>query len=121
MHLPTFTGPSVFTFLPTENGAHGHTSVLYSTSDNYSNGFAHVYPICTATRITSHQVGGCPHRTSPGANAHLLSGLVTQSRKCSSAATATSPEMPSNPNNEGDPNKCEYQFVLQQKVSSPIV
>ncbi|KAM3186964.1 hypothetical protein ACTXT7_003256 [Hymenolepis weldensis] len=103
-------------------GSQGHPTVLYSTSDNYSNGFAH--PVCTTTRITSHQTGGSggggQRHASPGGNAHL-SSLVTQPQKCSSAATAAYTEMPTNEDGEGDPNKCDYQFLLQQKVKSSLV
>lgn len=109
-----------------ESSTQGHAAVLYSTSDNYSNGFAHIYPVCTTTRIAGHQnVVGTQRTISPG-NAHLLTGLVTQPRKCPSAAatatatTATYTEMSSQllaaANNDGDAGKYEYQLLLQQKV-----
>ena len=54
-------------------------------------------------------------------NAHLLTGLGTQQRKCPSvSATASYPEMPDQlpgtMDNESGTNKCEYQLLIHQKV-----
>ncbi|KAL5972043.1 Cadherin-related tumor suppressor [Taenia solium] len=107
-----------------QGNTQSHAAVLYSTSDKYSNGFAHIYPVYTTTRIASHQNVGGTQRTSPPGNSRLLTGLVTQPRKCPSAAatttTATYTEMSGQllaaANNDGDTSKYEYQLLLQQKM-----
>ncbi|KAH9286794.1 Protocadherin-9 [Echinococcus granulosus] len=110
-----------------ESGTQDHTAVLYSTSGNYSDDFAHIYPVCTTTRIVSHQAVGGARGTSPSGNGNLLAGLLTQPRRCPSAAvtagTATYTEMSGQllaaADSEGDIGKCEYQLLLQQKM--PVI
>ncbi|VDM31927.1 unnamed protein product [Hydatigera taeniaeformis] len=111
-----------------ENNTPGHAAALYSTCDNYSNGFAHIYPVCTSKRIVSHQNMGGTQQTGPLSNSHLLTGLVSQPRKCPSAATTTttatytemSDQLLAAANNDGNTKKSDYQLLLQQKMPVSI-